>query len=107
MTVIDKNLIKYFSMDLAWIIGITFIVSLYLINWYKRPNKFPPGPRGIPIFGYLPFIGNKTHETVVKLSKKYGPILSIRFGLEDHLFLNDFESITKVSINLYCKYKKI
>ena len=88
---------NYFSMDWAWIIGTISIVFLYLINWYKRPNKFPPGPRGIPIFGYLPFIGNKPHKTVLKLSKKYGPILSIRFGLEDHLFLNDFESIHKVS----------
>ena len=88
---------NYFSMDSAWIIGTISIVFLYLINWYKHPNKFPPGPRGIPIFGYLPFIGNKPHETVLKLSKKYESILSIRFGLEDRLFLNEFELIYKVS----------
>ena len=86
-------------MDSTWIIGTISIVLLYLINWYKRSNKFPPGPRGIPIFGYIPFIGSKPYETAAKLSKKYGPILSIRFGLEDQVFLNDFESIHKVSIH--------
>ena len=82
----------------TWLVGALVVFILFLINWYRRPNKFPPGPRGIPVLGYLPFIGNKPHETAVKLSKKYGPILSMRLGFEDHLFLNDFDSIHKVSV---------
>ena len=87
--------IDYFHLRL---IAITLAVVLYFIYWYRRPRRCPPGPRGIPILGYIPFLGNWPEKTLFKLSQKYGKILTVRMGAEDVIFLNDYESIHAVSI---------
>jgi 26-hydroxylase len=38
------------------------------------------GPYGIPILGYLPFMGSDPHKQYGKLGKKYGRIFSVTFG---------------------------
>ena len=83
--------------DNAWMIGIILVVFLYLINWYRRPIRLPPGPRGIPIVGYLPFMGKSPERTAYELSKKYGKILTIRLGSDETVFLSDYDLIHKVS----------
>ena len=80
-----------------WVVLAIFFIALYLIKWYRRPSKFPPGPRGVPFVGYLPFIGKYPEQTLYKLSKKYGPLIGIRLGSNDLVFLNDLETINKVN----------
>ena len=77
--------------------GLTVFI-LYLIYWYRRPKKFPPGPRGLPFVGYLPFLSKKVECDVRKISDKLGPIISMRLGPNDVVFLNDFNSIQNVRI---------
>ncbi|CAG0902407.1 unnamed protein product [Cyprideis torosa] len=49
-------------------------LRLYLFKW----RKMPPGPWGLPVLGYLPFLSrSKSHESYFELSKKYGPIFSL------------------------------
>ena len=86
---------KYLT-EWNWAVFVVFLVTLYLMMWYRRPHKFPPGPRGIPILGYLPFIGKYPEQTAYKLSKQYGPLMSIRLGSKDTIFLNNLETINKV-----------
>ena len=76
---------------------IALVVVLYLIYWYRRPQNCPPGPRGIPSLGYLPFMGDFPEKTLFKLSEKYGKIFTIRMGAEDVIILNDYDSIHAVS----------
>ena len=92
--------VNYFFVDFSWVIGIISVISLYLVYWYRRPYKFPPGPRGFPFVGYLPFMSAKVESDVIKLKKKYGSILSVRMGSKDIVFLNDYKSIQSVSICL-------
>nr|GEW79124.1 geraniol 8-hydroxylase-like [Tanacetum cinerariifolium] len=40
----------------------------------------PPGPWGLPVIGNLLDLGPKPHESLAKLSKKYGPFMTIRLG---------------------------
>nr|GFA57064.1 geraniol 8-hydroxylase-like [Tanacetum cinerariifolium] len=40
----------------------------------------PPGPAGLPIIGNLLDIGANPHESLAKLSKKHGPLMTIRLG---------------------------
>ena len=76
------------------ILAATMFIWLY--HWYKRPKLFPPGPRGIPLFGTLPFLGKFPERTLKKWSKTYGPIMSVRFGTKDLIFLNNCESVYQV-----------
>ena len=89
-------MLEVFS-DFGWIVGIVSAVLLYLVHWYQRPNNFPPGPRGMPLVGCLPIMAKAPHRKAFELSKKYGPIVSIRMGSEDTVFLNDYESMNQVS----------
>jgi ecdysteroid 25-hydroxylase len=63
-----------------------FMLSLLTLTlWYlyaqKLQKRRPPGPIGIPILGYLPFIDpKKPYETFAKLSSKYGNIFSVQLG---------------------------
>ena len=68
-----------------------------LYYWYKRPSRFPPGPRGIPVVGVLPFASAGAEKAALKWSKEYGPIMSMRMASTDWVVLNDYDSMRKVT----------
>ncbi|KAK9214237.1 hypothetical protein WN944_006225 [Citrus x changshan-huyou] len=45
----------------------------------------PPGPRGLPLVGYLPFLGTDLYKSLTKLAEAYGPIY--KFWLANKLFV--------------------
>ncbi|CAN4090069.1 unnamed protein product [Withania somnifera] len=50
-------------------------------KFMKKKKKLPPGPKGLPIIGNLHMIGKNVHQDLHKIAKRYGPIMSMRFGL--------------------------
>ncbi|XP_020576972.1 flavonoid 3'-monooxygenase-like [Phalaenopsis equestris] len=62
---------------------------LFLFAAFKsilsRPHRLPlpPGPKGWPLLGFLPKLGPNPHQTFHRLSKTYGPLLHLRFGVVD------------------------
>uniref|UniRef100_H2YS89 Uncharacterized protein n=1 Tax=Ciona savignyi TaxID=51511 RepID=H2YS89_CIOSA len=78
---------------------VVLTVFLALYYWYRRPKNYPPGPRGIPFLGVLPFLGNYAERTMHKWSKKYGPVMSVRMGRQDWVFLGDHETIRQALVN--------
>ena len=82
--------------ELGWIVGIVSVMVFFLVYWYRRPDYFPPGPRGFPFLGYIPMMSKRSQEVAAKLSKKYGPTLGVRVGSTDMVFLNDYETIQQV-----------
>ena len=42
--------------DVKFIVGILLLGLFYLIYNDLPPSDLPPGPKGIPFFGYLPFL---------------------------------------------------
>ncbi|KAK4486424.1 hypothetical protein RD792_009099 [Penstemon davidsonii] len=46
-----------------------------------KNKKLPPGPYGFPIIGSLVTIGDRPHESLANLSKTYGPLMTVKFGL--------------------------
>lgn len=49
----------------------------------------PPGPRGIPFLGFLPFLDKDFHITLTSLSQKFGPVYQIFLGGKRVVVLND------------------
>ncbi|PWA93525.1 cytochrome P450 [Artemisia annua] len=70
-------------MDLLILVLSSIIFLFFLINHginLHRKRKMPPGPTGLPVIGNLLDLGPKPHESLTKLSKKHGPLMTIRLG---------------------------
>ncbi|KAK9143320.1 LOW QUALITY PROTEIN: hypothetical protein Syun_012720 [Stephania yunnanensis] len=51
------------------------------IKIYKSRNpKLPPGPRGLPLVGNLPFLHPDLHTHFARLANTYGPIFKLQLG---------------------------
>ncbi|CAG7661519.1 unnamed protein product [Allacma fusca] len=90
-------------MVLPFLIFVTFvlIISFTLQKHGTRAStmlkrRLPPGPVGLPLVGYLPFLGKTPAETMVKLSKRYGNIISCYFGQTHVVILNDLDTIKEL-----------
>lgn len=60
------------------LLAVALLVKWLAKDWKKRA---PPGPRGLPVLGYLPWIDPKSpHESLANLTKKYGPLCALQMG---------------------------
>lgn len=58
-------------------------------------RRLPPGPWGLPILGYLPFLNPTTpHESFTELAKKYGKIYGLYLGNVYTVVLSDAAMIS-------------
>nr|GMD99786.1 angelicin synthase-like [Ipomoea batatas] len=53
---------------------------LYAKSISKKAPPLPPGPRGFPVVGYLPFLRPNLHHQFTDLARKYGPIFKLQLG---------------------------
>ncbi|KAK6245685.1 hypothetical protein SCA6_008775 [Theobroma cacao] len=65
------------------------LVGVFAIFWYtwmyiKSKNKgkptSPPGPRGLPLVGNLPFLQPDLHSYFAELARTYGPVVKLQLG---------------------------
>ena len=77
----------------------TFVFGYILLSsiksYWKRRN-FPPGPYGLPLIGYAPFIPIDYKPVFNKLAKTYGKIFSITLYGTDVVIVSDFDVIKKI-----------
>ena len=81
-----RNTLLVFCGALSCVLFIQWLIKL--ICDYK---KLPPGPWGVPIFGYLTFIGHEKHTQYMKLTKKYGSLFSAKLGAQLTVVISDYK----------------
>ncbi|KAL0330235.1 UNVERIFIED_CONTAM: Premnaspirodiene oxygenase [Sesamum radiatum] len=68
----------------ASVLLLSFI--FFIVKEWKKSNslekkKLPPGPWRLPFIGHLHHIvGSLPHHSLRDLSKKYGPLMHLKFG---------------------------
>nr|XP_039248531.1 cytochrome P450 2U1-like [Styela clava] len=77
------------------LLGLALLLCWYLL---KRPKNFPPGPHGLPLVGYTPFMGDNPAELFRKMKSKYGSVMSVQMGRDDWVVLNDYDTIMEALV---------
>ncbi|KAF3781545.1 Geraniol 8-hydroxylase [Nymphaea thermarum] len=62
-----------------WFFALVMCICAYFL-FPRKPTNLPPGPMGLPIIGSLLDLGRKPNESLFELSRRYGPIMSLRLG---------------------------
>ena len=80
-----------------FIVVSVLLLAKELFYHVSRNNKnLPPGPVGVPLLGYLPFLNVfDLGDSFDKLSRRFGNVFSIKVGTELAVVLNDFDVIVK------------
>ncbi|PWA35825.1 cytochrome P450 [Artemisia annua] len=78
------------------------VVIIAIIIWYtlslsSSSQTLLPGPRSLPIVGYLPFLNPEFHKQYTNLAHTYGPIFKIYFGSKLHIVI-DTPELAKVVV---------
>ncbi|CAG2061238.1 unnamed protein product [Timema podura] len=73
---------------------LTLLVSWYIWKKIRLLSRLPPGPNGLPVLGYLPWIDAKApYQTLTSLSSLYGDIYSLQMGSVFTVVLTDHKLI--------------
>ncbi|KAF7120429.1 hypothetical protein RHSIM_Rhsim13G0123300 [Rhododendron simsii] len=70
------------------LLSIFHCLKIFLKSRSRISAPLPPGPRGLPIVGYLPFARTNLHQLFTELAQQYGPIYKLWFGEKLCVVLN-------------------
>lgn len=86
---------------LFFVLSSLFPLIIYaLTSWRRRNSRLPPGPKGFPIIGNLLEFGDKPHQSLAILSKRYGPLMSLKLGSNTSIVISS-PDITKEFFNTH------
>ncbi|KAK9742862.1 hypothetical protein RND81_03G201400 [Saponaria officinalis] len=71
---------EFYTLSLVVIPIILTIISFLKFSRKTTTLNLPPGPKTWPVIGNIHQLGNKLHQSVAELSRKYGPIMSLKLG---------------------------
>ncbi|KAK8750012.1 hypothetical protein OTU49_015182, partial [Cherax quadricarinatus] len=70
---------------------LVFVTVMLATRCYlgSRVRPLPPGPWGVPILGYLPFLTKDIHISLMNLATRFGSIYRLSFGNKMLVILTD------------------
>ena len=90
------NLLSILTLSWTTSILLLLVALVLIITWlHQKPKDFPPGPRGIPIFGNVfEFEQDDAFaERLMRWGKEYGPVYGIRIGFSNDVVVCGTEMI--------------
>ncbi|KAL3829598.1 hypothetical protein ACJIZ3_018400 [Penstemon smallii] len=70
-----------------------FALWVYVVQIRHRNSyKLPPGPKPFPIIGNIFELGQNPHKSLAKLSKIYGPLMSLKLGSMTNIVVSSPET---------------
>ena len=90
--------------DTSVILGLLvalFVTAKFILWYYGNMLKFkmPAGPWGLPVVGYLPFLGTQPHEKFLRLKEKYGDVFTVKIGSFRCIVVNGRSEIKDMLLN--------
>ncbi|CAG5897800.1 unnamed protein product [Menidia menidia] len=84
---------------LGLVFGLLVLVVLYS-NSKSHEGREPPGPRSLPLIGNLLQVDlKKVDQSLLDLSKKYGPVFQIYFGIKKIVVLAGYRTVKQALVN--------
>ncbi|XP_031254714.1 geraniol 8-hydroxylase-like [Pistacia vera] len=70
---------------MAILTSLVGMLAVIWLSWKVKKSRninatLPPGPCGLPLVGYLPFLGTHLHRKFTELGEVYGPIYKLWLG---------------------------
>ncbi|KFK33559.1 hypothetical protein AALP_AA5G029300 [Arabis alpina] len=79
-----------------WLLSLLFLIIILILTAFKHSKRGqhhkPPSPPGFPIIGNLLQLGELPHQSLWKLSKKYGPVMLLNLGKVPTIILSSSET---------------
>lgn len=77
------------------------IISAVVYFWLlseRNGRKEPPGPWGLPIVGYMPFMDRRMNLTLTKLADRYGDVYKVQIGTRKIVVINGNATIKEALV---------
>ncbi|KAL2944971.1 Geraniol 8-hydroxylase [Bienertia sinuspersici] len=82
------------------LILLSIIFTIFCVSkWFSKSKQLPPGPKPWPIIGNLHELSDMPHRAVAELSKKYGPIMSLKLGSKTTIIISSPEIAKERFVN--------
>lgn len=72
---------------------LTVLLVQWMCKFVRQVQSLPPGPWGMPIIGYLAFMGTEKHTKFMELAKRFGSVYSAKLGFQLTVVLSDHNMI--------------
>lgn len=87
---------EFFLAIVSMFLSYALIRATFIVFGVENSKNLPPGPTQWPIIGSLHLLGDQPHQSLAKLAKIHGPIMSLKLGQTTTLVISSPEAAKEV-----------